>query len=64
MVAEVHGIEILGCQQSQGQDLVAVDGFALGVVIDEAQVFQVLAPFGESGGIQDQAVVPGSLGPL
>jgi len=64
MVAEVDRIEISGRQQSQGQDLVAVDGFALGVVIDEAQVFQALAPFGEDRSIQDEAVFPGGLGPL
>jgi len=64
MVAEVHGIEIVGRQPSQAQDLVALDGFSLGVVIDETQVLQVLTQFGESGGIQDQAVFPGSLGPL
>jgi len=63
-VAEVHGVEILGRQQSQGQDLVAFDGFPLGVVIDETQVFQALAPFGEGGGIQDQAVLPGGPGPV
>ena len=34
------------------------------MVIDETQVFQVLAPFGEGGGIQDQAVFPGGLGPV
>jgi len=39
MVVEVHGIKIGGRQQSQGQDLVALEGFALGVVIDETQVF-------------------------
>jgi len=64
MVAEIHGIEIFGGQQSQGQDLIAFDGFALGVVIDETQIFQALAPFGEGGGIQDEAVVLGSFGPL
>jgi hypothetical protein len=64
MVAEVHGIEIPGRSQSQGQDLVALDGFSLGVVVDETQVFQALPPFGEGGGIQDQAVVPGGLGPV
>lgn len=34
------------------------------VVIDETQVFQVFTPCGKSGSIQDQAVIPGSLGPL
>src|SRR5208282_985127 len=53
-----------GSQQSQGQDLVARDGFPLGVVVDETQVFQALPPFGEGGGIQDQAVVSGGLGPV
>ena len=36
----------------------------LGVLIYETQVFQALTPFGEGGGIQDEAVVPGSFGPL
>jgi hypothetical protein len=64
MVAEAYGIEIPGRQQSQGQNLVALDGFPLGVLINEAQVFQTLAPLRESGGIQDQAVFPGGFGPL
>jgi len=34
------------------------------VVIDETQVFQALAPFGEGGGVQDEAVVPDGLGPV
>jgi len=64
MMAEAYGIEIPGRQQSQGQDLVALDGFPLGVVINEAQVFQALAPLGEGGSIQDQAVFPDGFGPL
>ena len=63
MVAEVHGIEIARGQQAQGQDLVTFNGFALGVVIDEAQIFQALAPFGQRRGIQNEAVVPSGLGP-
>jgi hypothetical protein len=64
MVAEVYGIEVPGRQQSQGQDFIAFDGFALGVVIDETQVFQAFAPLRENGAIKDQAVVPGGPGPM
>ena len=63
-MAEAYGIEIPGRQQSQGQDLVTLDGFPLGMVINEAQVFQALTPLGEGGSIQDQAVFSGGFGPL
>ena len=63
-MAEAHRVEISGRQQAQGQDLIALDGFALGVVIDETQVFQALAPFRKRGGIQDQAVFLGGVGPF
>jgi hypothetical protein len=34
------------------------------VAIDETQVIQAFASFGEGGGIEDEAVAPGVLGPL
>ena len=62
MMAEDDGIEISWCKQYQG--LIAFDGFSLGVVIGETQIFQALSPSGKGGGIQDDAIVLGGLEPL
>lgn len=63
MEAEIEGEKIPDRQQRQGQEFVTLNGLAPAVTVHPGQVFQALAPFGQDGGVQDQAVILGALKP-
>ena len=61
--AEIQGEEIAGGQEGQAQQFVTLNGLAPAVIVHLGEVFQALAPFGQDGGVQDQAVILGTLKP-
>jgi hypothetical protein len=51
MTAKVEGIEPLGASYSQGQYLIALNGFPVIMIINPGDFFDLLPSFGQAGGI-------------
>src|SRR5512139_1762849 len=63
-MAEIQRVEVRRGDEAEGDKLVAVYAFSLGMIIHVTHLLHALAPLGKNGGVDDETVLVSCLGPV